>query len=118
VARANFVQIANSIGLLGISPREGQSARDAVEERVAGILREMLSGNRDVIPVGAVSFTLRKQFQSQVFPSGAGRTVLALATARGLPTGTPSGATPPLGGEGGALPEAPAEVLQDTTDGG
>jgi hypothetical protein len=118
VGRANFVQIASNIGLLGIRPREGQSPREAVEERVEAILREMLSGNRDVIPAGAVSFTLRKQFPSQVFQSGAGHAVLALARARGLPLGTPSGATPQPDGEGDAQLEPPAEVLQNPSGGG
>jgi len=118
VARANFVQIASSIGLVGIRPREGQSPRAAVEARVEAILREMLSGNRDVIPVGAVSFTLRKQFQSQVVESGAGRAVVALARARGVPLGGPLGPAPQPDGTGTMVPVPPAEVLQDASGGG
>lgn len=83
VARERFVEASGQLGVLRVTPSPGRSPREAVETRVGSILREMLSGDRDILPLGAVSYALRKQFESRVFESGVDRAVRRLEEVRG-----------------------------------
>lgn len=99
-ARERFVEVARQLGVLDITPEEGQSGREAVASTVLSILGEMVSGEREVIPLGGIAYTLRKQFPNQVFETGIAQAVGRVAEARG--TG-PGGSAPPAPG----IPPAP-----------
>ncbi|HSR41837.1 MAG TPA: peptidylprolyl isomerase [Longimicrobiales bacterium] len=85
VARERFVDVAGQLGVLRIPAPEGTASREAVEERVLSLLREILSNDRDVQPLGAVAYALRKQYANQILESGVQRVVQRIAEARGGP---------------------------------
>jgi hypothetical protein len=113
-ARERFVEVARELGVLHIEPSQGRSERDGVASTVLSILGEMVSGRREVIPLGAIAYTLRKQFPNRVFPTGIAQSVERVAEARGTPSrdsGTsPPRSTPPV--------PAPATPAPDTSGAG
>lgn len=113
LARERFVATARQVGVLRVTPAPGQSDREALEARVSSILREIVSNNRDVIPLGAITFALRKQFPSRVFETGVDRVVQRLAEVRG----DPGGGGPSEGLIGAPVPEEPP-LPTDTSSGG
>jgi hypothetical protein len=124
--RDRITGAARELGLTSLTVREGESPEEARDRRISEILQQMLSGGRDVTPLGSFSFVLRDRYSSEVYPQGVARVMQRIAAIRpdtgaagaappaGLPpTGTPPAGAPPAGAPpatvppGGAAPPAP-----------
>lgn len=66
-ARRRFVEATAAMGLTGVTPQEGESMEAAVQRVVMSTLGSMLRGDRDVIPLGAISYALREGATAEVF---------------------------------------------------
>jgi peptidyl-prolyl cis-trans isomerase C len=103
---------------LGGAPQEGETEAQAVERRVRSLLEGILAGRGNVVPLGALPYVMRDQFDWQVNESAFPEVVEELEARRADPTTTqplpPAGAAPQPGagaGQGGA----PASSPTDTT---
>jgi hypothetical protein len=65
--RDQLRQAAQQAGLLPIRPREGETNSQAVQRQVTDLLNGIINGEQDVIPLHAISFSLREQFGGEVF---------------------------------------------------
>ncbi|CAN5749619.1 hypothetical protein BH23GEM9_BH23GEM9_11650 [soil metagenome] len=65
--REQLVQAAREAGLLPVTPQEGETQNQAVQRQVMTFLSGIISGERNVVPLGAVGFTLREQFGAELF---------------------------------------------------
>lgn len=70
VARQRFRAAARELNLLHVEPDTDQTLSQAVERRVQILLQGILAGARNVIPLGAISYTLRQDYDARVFPGG------------------------------------------------
>lgn len=61
--------------LSNIKPQEGESSEQAVDRRVMALLEGNIKGDKPVIPLGPVSYSLRDQYGGQVFENGVTATV-------------------------------------------
>jgi hypothetical protein len=101
---------AQQLGLLKLSPSEGQSTEDAAYDAVISLLEQVVGGEKEVIPLGEVSSALRRQFESHINPVGIENTVARITELRAQvqPVSPPSPrpptvdtAVPDSGGGGG-----------------
>jgi hypothetical protein len=115
--RTSFVDAARQLGLLGIKPNEGETQKAAIDRTVGQVLQEIVLGQREVIPLGPVSFTLRQDADAEMFDDGVQQVVAQVISARGgstnpalMPPQMPGG--PDAGGGAGAPPAGapPAEA--------
>lgn len=81
-ARERFTEAARGMGLAGIEPGPGESMDQAIARTVRETLASMLRGERDVIPLGAVAYSLRKVEKGQVFDAAVTRTVARITQLR------------------------------------
>ena len=56
--------------LTNIKPQEGESRDQAIERRVLALLEGNIKGDRPVIPLGPISYSLRDQYGSQIYEQG------------------------------------------------
>ncbi len=85
-ARNRFSLAARQLGLVGITPEEGESVEAAIDRTVMSSLREILQGERDVIPLGPIAYTLREAYRGQIYEHAVPRVVeriTAIQTSRG-----------------------------------
>lgn len=81
--------------LSNIKPQEGESMDQAVDRRVMALLEGNIKGDRPVIPLGPVSYSLRDQYGGQVFENGVAATVTKAEQLRAQsPGGAPGGVLP------------------------
>jgi hypothetical protein len=108
--RSGVKGAAGQLGLLHLSPGEGESTDDAAYEAVRTLLEQVVGGEREVIPLGGVSIALRKQFESHINQVGIDNTVTRITEIRTQvqPVSPPSPrppavdtAVPDSGGSGG-----------------
>ncbi|MBI4540690.1 MAG: peptidyl-prolyl cis-trans isomerase [Gemmatimonadetes bacterium] len=66
-ARRFFLNAAGALGLRGIQPAQGETRSAALQRTVTELLQAMVRGERDVVPLGAVAFTLRRRYDSQFY---------------------------------------------------
>ena len=122
--KASLRDATRTLGLMDVQPQEGESQTEAHLRVVELVLRDMVQGTRDVLPLGAFSFVLREHYSSQVYPTGVERVVQQIDELRGpetpsapapgpgagpAPEGQPAlppgdSGQPPAGAEGGAPP--------------
>ncbi len=111
MARTSFTEAARQLGLISIQRQEGESQEAAIDRTVTTLIQSILRGERDVIPLGGVSYTLRQQYPTEVVVEAVEKVVTQVETARG-----PAGATRPSpllepgaipGTEPGAAPPSP-----------
>jgi hypothetical protein len=81
-ARNTLVSAANQMRLRGVTPRDGETVEDAIDRRVKELLRNILTGETDVIPLGAVAFSLRKNYDAAVHEQSLKRVVERVAAER------------------------------------
>ena len=117
--RTSFVDAARQLGLIGIKPSDGESQKAAIDRTVAEVLQGIIQGQREVIPLGPVSFTLRQDADAEVFEEGVQQVVVQVTAARGgstnpalmppmqMPMDSASAAAA-AAAAAGAAPEAPA----------
>jgi hypothetical protein len=109
MARTGFRDAARELGLVGIQPAEGESMEDAIGRTVLELMRGILLGERQVIPLGAVSSTLRQAYEVEVNDAGVERVVTQVSAARtNMPPTMPPGFPPQGMPEPGAAPAEPA----------
>jgi peptidyl-prolyl cis-trans isomerase C len=65
--REQLRMAAMEAGLLPIRPQEGETTNQAVQRQVMQYLNGIISGETDVVPLGAVGFTLREQYGAELF---------------------------------------------------
>lgn len=82
--------------LANIKPQEGESMEQAMDRRVMALLEGNIKGDRAVIPLGPVSYSLREQYGGQVFENGVTSTVSKAEQIRAQsPGGAPGNLLPP-----------------------
>lgn len=89
VVRQSFVEAARQLGLVSIQAQEGESEEEAIDRAVTALLQAILKGEREVIPLGAVAFTLRQQYSAEVNQEAVDRVVQEVQTVRGPGAGEP-----------------------------
>ena len=89
--QGGFRDAARELGLLSVTESQDESQEEAIDRTVAALLRSIIRGERDVIPLGSVSFTLRLQYSAEVFDPGVQQVVRQVQIARG-----PGAANPPV----------------------
>lgn len=98
VARERFVETARRLGIASIEVQPGESREDAVYRVVLDRIEQILQGRREIIPVDAIGYILRRHYPSEVYDDVAiPRVVERVAEARGPAT---DGAAGPNGGAG------------------
>jgi hypothetical protein len=114
--RGQLLQAAEALSLRSVQPQGSETEEQAIDRVVEAVLRSIVSGGRDVIPLGAVSTVLRERTPNQVFETAAEAVVLGVAEVRGPlpPPPAPAGAAP----TGGAPVAPPAGGAGDGTGGG
>ena len=93
--RSQLIQVGRALSLLPIQPQGSESMSQAIDRTVEAVLRGIVSGGRDVIPLGAVATALREDVDAQVFETATAAVVQGVAAVRGPLPPPPSGAAPP-----------------------
>ena len=81
-ARQRLKEVANEIGVLHLEPAPGEPASRAVARAVDDAMEKILTGARDVVPLGQVAFQLRERYPVSVFESGIGEALLQVSRIR------------------------------------
>lgn len=97
--RAGVKGVAQQLGFLSLRPQEGQTLNDAAYDAVREILVQVVQGSREVIPLGGVSFALKKQFDARIYKSGFDRAVARVTEIRTQGPPMPPPATRPPSGQ-------------------
>ncbi len=100
--RDGFRDAARELGLLSVTESEDETREEAIDRTVTALLRSIVRGERDVIPLGSVSFTLRRQYSAEVFDPGVQQVVRQVQIARG-----PGATSPPV------IPQMPEQGNPD-----
>ncbi|MEX0980175.1 MAG: peptidylprolyl isomerase [Gemmatimonadota bacterium] len=82
-ARTGFGTSARGAGLHNIAVENGESRKEAIDRVIMERLRNLVSGQGDVIPLGPLAFTLRKDHDAEVNPRGVAKLVERIAEVRG-----------------------------------
>ena len=99
LSRQRIREATDALGIRRISLLEGETADDALDRTTLQILRELSAGTRGVIPMGAVTVSLRRDIDWEVLDGSIGATVERIDDLRGAvedaptqPATTPDGA--------------------------
>jgi hypothetical protein len=65
--RQQIVDAARESGLLPVRPQAGETQNQAVQRQVMQFLSDVINGNQNVVPLGAIGFTLREQYGADLF---------------------------------------------------
>lgn len=102
--RTQLRTAAQQAGLLPVRPRDGETASQAVQRQVRDLLTAIINGEQDVIPLHAISFSLREQFGAELFDRAIPTVVRQVEERR--PAATPQG-----------MPQLPGEPQQQVPQG-
>jgi len=105
MAREQFVATGEGMGLIGLPVTKARP--DGVTRAVRAILEGIITGNREVVPLGPISFILRDQYRNVVADAGVTTAVTRLGEIRGpapAPQATPP-QLPPVADTALALPD-------------
>jgi hypothetical protein len=108
--RQRFVSLGRDLNLVPLEVPSGENPRQVVRARVDTVLTEILAGTRNVVPLGPVSFVLRRQFGGDVLDSGIDQTVARLDEARAGPGPDTTGGSTPA-----PAPDAPVQGTEPGT---
>lgn len=106
VARGRFRGAAGSLGLIDDLRSSPDRGPDTVAGAVDRLMARVVSGQTNVIPLGAVALALRKEYRSELFEAGIFATVNRLREIRGPEQLPPTPGTLPT-----QAPAAPADTL-------
>lgn len=65
--RTELQQAARDAGLLPITPAPGENQAQAIQRQVMEFIGGIISGERNVLPLNALSFSLRQQFDADIY---------------------------------------------------
>jgi hypothetical protein len=80
-----YTQLAQAVqqaGLRNIQPQQGESKDQAIERHVNGVIEAIIKGQQNPIPLGALSYSLREQFDGEVFERAVPAVVTKVEAAR------------------------------------
>ena len=118
--RTELVGMARTANLFG-APQEGETEAQATERRVRSLLEGVLSGQGNLIPLGALPHVMRNQMEWEIYESNFPQVVDELEQRRQGMTGQQpmpptGGAMPPGGRQGMPAPQqTPPQTAPDTT---
>lgn len=81
-AREQLRTAASAIGVLRLDQAPGEPVRPAVSRAVLTALGGILTGAKDVVPLGQIAFQLRQRVATSVSEAGIGQTILRIAEIR------------------------------------
>ena len=79
--RREYRSTAEHLGIIGITPREGESLRDAVDREAKELLARLITGEQEMIPLQTLAVPLRVHYGVRISEPGierAGERILAL----------------------------------------
>jgi len=74
-AREGLRAAADQLGLRVLSARTGETQAEALDRTVIEVIEGIISGNRQVIPLSSLSFTMRRMYRAEQYEAGIQRTV-------------------------------------------
>lgn len=101
--RAGLAEAADSLGLAGLAVGEGASRQETVARTVKEILGAVVRGERQTVPLGPLSYLLRRDANPEFFQPGFQDVVSRIEAIRGAGA-TPTAPVPPATGEGASAP--------------
>jgi parvulin-like peptidyl-prolyl isomerase len=102
--------------LNNVKPAQGQDIDEAIQQRVMTLLEGNIRGDKAVIPLGPISYSLREQYGAQVFERAVTETVTKVEQTRAAnPVPQPGMAPPGQQPQPGQQPPAP-QPAQPTTN--
>ncbi len=107
--RSGFGQAAQVTGFAGLTVPEGSTRSEVVDRTVTELLRGIVGGSREVVPLGPVGFSLRRNTRTELFETGILETVNRIEEIRGT--------TPPVAPVPDSLPQASGGAVADTAGG-
>jgi len=99
--RGRIKQIADEIGVLHLDRAPGEPVAPAVDRAVNDVLDGVVSGAKDVVPLGPIVFQLRERSNVAIYDSGVGDAILRIAQVRAGRSASPAEA----GDTAGAAPD-------------
>lgn len=64
--RQQLREAAQEAGLTPITPEQGETQAQAIQRQVMSFLRAVINGEANVVPLGAIGFSLREQFGAEL----------------------------------------------------
>ncbi len=102
------IEVTEALGLRGISPMADETSDEALDRTVMQILREVLAGTQDVIPMGPITFGLKRDKDWALVDRSITDTVVRVDELKGfVEQVTPE---PPFGG-----PPVPVPPISDSS---
>jgi len=115
-------QLRNAIAeaqLVNVTPQTGENMDQAIQRRVWALLEGNVRGDRPVIPLGPISYSLREQYGAQVFERAVTETVQKVEQARAQNPAAPQpgfpGQQPPPAGQEQPVRPQPAPTPRPST---
>jgi peptidyl-prolyl cis-trans isomerase D len=119
-AQTQLLAAARGAGLVPVQPQQGESESAAVERVVMGFLEKILKQEAAVLPLNAIAYSLREEYDAELFEKAIQETVTKLQAARppAAPQGTqtPGGEIPMPQPQG--APQTPPAAPQNPPTGG
>lgn len=110
--RSGIGDAAQVTGLAGLTVPEGRTRAEVVRGAVNQLLRGIVTGSQEVVPLGPVGFALRQNARNALFEAGIMETVNRIEEIRGAPAAAPPAAAPAP-----AVPDTGAGAQADTAGG-
>ncbi|MGH7507580.1 MAG: peptidylprolyl isomerase [Longimicrobiales bacterium] len=111
---------ASEAGLTSIQPQDGETMNQAIMRKVNSYLDAILRGEQNVVPLGPIAFSLRRQYGGEVFDRAVDEAVARIEASRpaqgaapqmpSVPGGAPDTAEQPLVPPVGATPDTAGQT--------
>jgi len=88
-ARERLRRAADQVGVLHFDPAPGEPLGQAVDRAVDQAIEKVVSGARNVVPLGQISFELRRKHPATVFDAGIGEALLRISSIRATRSPSP-----------------------------
>ncbi len=89
-ARTQLLALAGDIGLRDLDRAPGEELDSAISRGVRRALSDVLTGAKNVVPLGQISYQLRARQPATFFDAAIGQVVLEVGTARAARSPTPA----------------------------
>jgi hypothetical protein len=94
-AKQQLLQAARQAGLVPVQPQEGESQEAAVQRVVMNYLERVLKQETNVIPLNAIGYSLREEYEVEIFDRAIPEVVTKVQAARPQAPTTPGGPMQP-----------------------